>query len=66
MTVIMAKRFTIPFFACISALIVSEYFLLDEAFTNKRPTIMLFSATGLILSIFCFWVFYKKYRKVLK
>ncbi|MDB5253657.1 MAG: hypothetical protein JWP27_2826 [Flaviaesturariibacter sp.] len=64
--VIMAKRFTIPFVACISALIVSEYFLLEEAFSNKRFSILLASASGLILSIICFWMFYKKYRKVLK
>jgi hypothetical protein len=51
---------------CVSLLVVSEYFLLEEAFTNQRVTILLICATGLILSIVGFWIFYKKYRKALK
>jgi hypothetical protein len=62
----MTKRFTIPFLICIILLIVSEYFLLQEVYSNKRLPILAFSTLGLILSIGLFWFLYKQFRKALK
>jgi hypothetical protein len=62
----MTKRFTIPFLICIVLLILSEYFLLNEVYSNKRLPILLFCSLGLVVSITLFWFFYKQYRKALK
>jgi hypothetical protein len=62
----MTKRFTIPFLICIILLIVSEYFLLNEVYSNKRLPILVFCSFGLISSIALFWFFYRQYRKALK
>jgi hypothetical protein len=63
---IMTKRYTIPFLICIIVLILSEYFLLQEAFSNKRLPILAFCTFGLVSSITVFWFFYKQFRKALK
>jgi hypothetical protein len=62
----MTKKFFIAFLICILCFIVSEYYLLQEVYTSKRSSILLFSSLGILGSLAFFWFFYKKYRKVAK
>jgi hypothetical protein len=62
----MTKRYTIPFLICIIVLILSEYFLLQEVYSNKRLPILALCSMSLVASIGLFWFFYKQFRKALK
>ena len=60
----MSKKFIIAFLFCILAFIVSEYFLLQEIYADKRLPILVMTITGIIASLIIFLILYKKYRKV--
>jgi hypothetical protein len=59
----MTKKFFIAASICITVLILSEYLLLREVYSQKRLYVILLYALALIGSISFFWGFYKKYRK---
>ena len=59
----MTKKFFIAAFICITVLILSEYLLLREVYSQKRVYVILLYALALVGSISFFWGFYKKYRK---
>lgn len=59
----MIKRITIGFLLSILILVVSEYILLKEVYSNKQPFIILFSVMGIILGSAFFIFFFNKYRK---
>jgi hypothetical protein len=63
---LMTKKFFIAFLFCILCFIVSEYYLLQEVYSNKRSSILIFSSLGIVGSLIFFWFFYKKFRKVAK
>lgn len=59
----MTKKFTIAVILCILVMIVSEYVLLTELFSQKRLPIVALSAIALLLSIIFFLRIYKNYKK---
>ncbi|RYY99762.1 MAG: hypothetical protein EOO11_03815 [Chitinophagaceae bacterium] len=59
----MTKRFLIGFLSGIAGLIASEYFLLVELFSGKRPPVLLCAGLCLLGSILFFWYCYRKFRK---
>jgi hypothetical protein len=59
----MTKKFTIAVILCIIGLIISEYVLLTELFSQKRLPVIAISALALSLSIIFFLRTYKKYGK---
>jgi hypothetical protein len=61
---LMSKKFIIAFLFCILAFIVSEYFLLQEIYADKRPPVLIIAITGILVSLITFLILYKKYRKV--
>jgi membrane protein YqaA with SNARE-associated domain len=61
--VYMKSRYLIPFLACISILILSEYFLLAEMYRDRRLPVILAAAGALLGSIFAFWLAYRRFRK---
>ena len=60
----MTKKFIIAFLICILAFIVSEYFLLQEIYTDKRIAVLIITIAGILASLIIFLILYKKYRKV--
>ncbi len=64
--IVMAKKFIISFFLCISILILSEYFFLQEMYGEKRALIILLTAIGVIASVLSFWFFFKQYSRTIK
>ncbi len=64
--IVMAKKFIISFFLCISILILSEYFFLQEMYGEQRAVIILLTAIGVIASVLSFWFFFKKYSRTIK
>ena len=65
-TSFMSRKFFFLFLICILCFIVSEYYLLQELYNFKRPSILWASISGIGFSLFCFWFFYKKFRKIAK
>jgi len=60
----MNKRYLIPFLLCISVLILSEYFLLTEVYSQKRRILVLVVSTvSLFASILIFWFYYRRFRE---
>jgi hypothetical protein len=59
----MNKNFLIPFIGCFAVLIGSEYFLLMEMYNLRRMPVLISASTILVMSILCFWRYYRKYRK---
>jgi hypothetical protein len=62
----MTKKFTILFLLCLVLLIVSEYFLLYEIYSERRPELILISAMGLFISLVAFFISFRKYSEVAK
>lgn len=62
----MLRKYLIPFLGCIALLIGSEYFLLQEAYAEKRTTVLLLCALGMIASVVAFLYFWKSYRRLSK
>lgn len=60
----MANKFTIAFLFCILGFIASEYFLLQEMFSDKRLPIIAGTIVGIVCSIVLFLVLYKKLLKI--
>lgn len=60
----MANKFIIAFLFCILCFIVSEYFLLQEIYTDKRLPILAGTISGIVGSLVLFLVLYKKFRKI--
>lgn len=62
----MLRRYLIPFLACITLMISSEYFLLQEVYTEKRIPVVVLCSLGVIASIVAFLFFWKSYRRLTK
>ena len=62
----MLKRYLIPFLCCITLLIGSEYFLLQEFYGGKRTFVIVLCSLGMISSIIAFLFFWKAYRRLTK
>ncbi|HYH15754.1 MAG TPA: hypothetical protein VD794_11065 [Flavisolibacter sp.] len=61
----MANKFIIAFLFCILGFIVSEYFLLQEIYADKRLPILAGTIIGIISSLVLFLLLYKKFRKTI-
>ncbi|GAA4319344.1 hypothetical protein [Flaviaesturariibacter amylovorans] len=59
----MTTRFLIGFLSCIAGLIGSEYFLLNELFSGKRPPVLAVAAGALLGSVLFLGYCYRKFRK---
>lgn len=62
----MLKKYLIPFLCCITLLIGSEYFLLQEAYAGKRVPVLLLCSLGMVASVIAFLFFWKSYRRLTK
>ncbi len=62
----MTKKFTIFFLLCLALLIVSEYFLLYEIYSERRPELILASSIGLFISLIAFFISFRKYSEIAK
>ena len=62
----MLRRYLIPFLACITLMIGSEYFLLLEVYSEKRIPVLLLCSFGVVASVLAFLFFWKSYRRLTK
>lgn len=62
----MLRRYLIPFLACITLMIGSEYFLLQEVYSEKRFPVLLLCSLGVVASVVAFLFFWKSYRRLTK
>lgn len=62
----MTKKFTIFFLLCLALLIVSEYFLLLEIYSSRRPELIIACVTGLSISLIAFFISFRKYSEIAK
>jgi hypothetical protein len=62
----MTKKFTILFVLCLLLLIASEYFLLLEIYSARRPELIIACAIGLSISLIAFFISFRKYSQIAK
>ena len=62
----MMKKLTIGFLFSTVLLVVSEYFFLDELFSDKSVFVIIASLIGLVVASLSFLYFFARYRKALK
>lgn len=62
----MLRRYLIPFLACITLMIGSEYFLLQEVYSEKRVPVLLLCSLGVVASVIAFLFFWRSYRRLTK
>jgi len=63
---IMTLKLIIGFLLSTLLLVVSEYILLEEFFSSKRPVILMVSLAGIAAAAFCFIYFFNRYHNALK
>jgi hypothetical protein len=54
------------FVLCLILLIVSEYFLLLEIYSARRPELIIVCVTGLSISLIAFFISFRKYSQIAK
>lgn len=62
----MLRRYLIPFLACITLMIGSEYFLLQEVYSEKRIPVLLLCSLGVVASVLAFLFIWRSYRRLTK
>ena len=62
----MTLKLIIGFLLSTLLLVVSEYILLEEFFSGRRPVVLVAGLAGIAAAAFCFIYFFHRYHNALK